>query len=403
MAPSSRRRRLRWLAPFATAAVIALLAAAPGLSSASTPSLPAITAQQLLVKMQQAHVTALSGTIDLNANLGIPDLSELNDAAGDGGSVSGTTFSPTDLLSGSHQALVWLDGPTRERVDLLESSAETDLIHNGANVWLWDSTTKSVTHQTLTAHVKDGTKDLAKPAAAAPQTPMKTPQQLANDLLAQVTPSTTVSVASNVSVAGRSAYQLILAPHAATSTIDHIAIAVDSATGLPLRVQVFSRSQKSAVVTLGFGSIHFSTPAASEFAFTPPPGSQVTTGTIGHAVVPGSGPQLRTVRVHHLGHHVIKSVTTAPLINGNPAAAKAAEKETTVGHDWTSVAIISNIQLPAQLSQYFSAGTAVHGAFGTGRLIGSPLVNVLILNDGRMAVGAVSPAALEAAVATAAP
>jgi hypothetical protein len=255
-----------------------------------------------------------------------------------------------------------------------------------------------VTHQTLAPHTKDGTKSTAKPAAAAPQAPMKTPQQLANDFLGQITPSTTVSVASNVSVAGRSAYQLILAPHAATSTIDHIAIAVDSATGLPLRVQVFSKSQKSAVITLGFGSIHFSTPAASEFAFTPPPGSKVTTGTIGQTVVPSTGPQVR-VRVHRFGHRVTKGVMTPPTIN--PASNKAKETEKTVGQDWTSVAIINNIALPAQLSQYFSGGTAVTGTFGTGHIIGSPLINVLILSDGRMAVGAVSPSALEAAVAAA--
>lgn len=390
MAPSARSRRLRWSAPFATAAVIGLIVALPGLSAASTPTLPAITAQQLLVKVQQEKVTTLSGTVNLTANLGIPDLSELNDAAGDGGSQSNSAFSPTDLLSGSHQALVWIDGADRARVDLLENMAETDLIRNGQNVWTWDSTSKTVTHNTLKGHAAKGTKSATE---RAPDGPMKTPQQLAGDFLAQITPSTAVSVASDVTVAGRSAYQLTLAPHAAASTVDHVTIAVDSATGLPLRVQVFAKGQKSAMVTLGFGSIHFSTPAASEFNFTPPPGSKVNAGT--------SGPR---VRRHRFGHKVVPGTTTAPMVNGATGTAgskKAAETEMTVGEDWTSVAVINNVQIPGQLSQYLKAGTAVSGKFGTGRLIGSPLLNVLVLNDGRIAVGAVSPSALEAAVAAA--
>jgi hypothetical protein len=43
----------------------------------------------------------------------------------------------------------------------------------------------------------------------------------------------------------------------------------------------------------------------------------------------------------------------------------------------------------------------VSGSFGSGRLLQTSLVNVLVLDDGRVAVGAVTAGALEAAVASA--
>jgi hypothetical protein len=42
----------------------------------------------------------------------------------------------------------------------------------------------------------------------------------------------------------------------------------------------------------------------------------------------------------------------------------------------------------------------VSGAFGSGRLVQGALLNILLVEDGRIAVGAVTPQALEAAVAS---
>ncbi len=373
MAPSARTRRLRWSAPFAAAAAIALIVAIPGLSAAASPTLPPISPQQLLVKAQQAKVGDLSGTINLRPNLGIPNLGALSDAA-TGGGHGRPAFSPTSLLSGSHQALVWFAGPDKARIALLQDMAETDVVHNGHDVWMWDSTSKKVTHYTLAARADTGTPE----AASSPAEPVKTPQQLANDLLAQVTPSTSVSVGAPIRVAGQKAYQLILAPRATASTIDHVVIAVDSVTSLPLDVQIFAKGQKSAAITLGFSSIKYATPAASNFAFKAPPGSTVTNKTLG-----GSHP------------------ATDPTKPAGPNNATGTNHSVTVGQDWTSVAIFGRVQIPKQLTEYLNAASSVSGPFGHGKLLGTSLVNVLVLDDGRVAVGAVNASALEAAVAAA--
>ena len=367
----ARTRRLRWSAPLLVIAVLALIAAIPGLSAAAAPSLAPITPQDLIAKVQQTKVTSFSGEFTLTTNLGIPNLGALSQATS-GGRHGGQGFNPTDLLSGPHQALVWAGGPNTTRVALLQSMAETDVVRNGQEVWLWDSTTKKVTHYTTSG---TGSAASAAPDTANPAEAVTTPAQEASDLLAHLDPSTTVTVGAPTTVAKQDAYELLLTPKAATSTLDHVAIAVDSTTGLPLRVKVFAKGQKAAAITLGFTKIDYSAPAASEFSFTPPPGSTVTNKTAG-----GSKPADGTA-------------TTPDTANGS--------QPTTVGEGWATVAIFPNVQIPAQLNQYLTAGSAVSGTFGTGRLLSTPLVNVLVLNDGRVAVGAVNASTLEAAIASA--
>jgi outer membrane lipoprotein-sorting protein len=382
MASSARSRKLRWSAPFAAAVVVALIVASPGLSAADSPSLPAISAQQLITKVQQVKPVDLSGTINMTTDLGIPNLSALSNAAG-GGDHGGPAFSPTDLLAGSHKALVWLAGPDKTRVALQLDMAETDVVHNGNNIWTWDSSTKKVVHYTIAADTTPTTPAGGDAHAATdPAEAVKTPQQLADEFLANINPSTAVSMAAPISLAGQKAYQLVLAPHAGESTVDHVVIAVDSVTGLPLQVQVFAKGQKKAALSLGFSSLHYSTPAASRFAFTPPPGSTVTNKTLG-------------------GSH---DATTAPVTPGTKAQADPnakADQPVTVGQDWTSVAILKGVQIPRQLNDFLKAATPVSGSFGQGRVLESSLVNVLVMDDGRVAVGAVSTSALEAAVAAA--
>lgn len=370
---TARTRRLRWSAPLLVAAIVAVLAAIPGLSAADTPTLPPLTAQQLIVKVHNANVSAFSGTLDLSTNLGIPNLSALSGAAGGGGH-NGQGFSPTDLLSGSHRALVWFSGPDAARVALLQDMAETDVVHNGNNVWIWDSTTKKVTHYTSTGH--SGTKADATPD---PTEPVKTPQQVADDLLAHIDPSTTVSVTAPVLVARQKAYQLVLRPRATESTVDHVVIAVDSVTGLPLEVQTFAKGQKAAAVKLGFSSIKYSKPAASNFSFTPPAGSKVTNKTMGGSSQPDQ----------------------AKAGGAKPESADKSDQPTIVGQDWSTVAILHNVQIPKEIGDFLRSASSVTGSFGSGKLIETSLVNLLVLDDGRVAVGAVSVSALEAAVASA--
>src|ERR1700761_4102049 len=153
--------------------------------------------------------------------------------------------------------------------------SETDIIRDGSNAWLWDSTKNTVTHATILADSG------ARPAQATPSPTPLTPQQAAQQVLAKVGPTTTVSVDSNVSVAGEAAYQLVLAPKSSSSLIGQIRIAVDGSRDVPLRVQVFAKGAKSPAMQVGFTSISFVKPAAANFDFTAPAGAKVEQETLG--------------------------------------------------------------------------------------------------------------------------
>jgi outer membrane lipoprotein-sorting protein len=389
MSSSRRSRRLHWAAPFVVASIIGLVALAPTLSAgASTPSLAPLTPQQLLVKAQQAKVNALSGSIRLTANLGIPNLGSLAAVSG-----RDSAFSPLSLLSGSHDARVWFDGPDRQRIAMASSLAESDVIHNGADVWTWASSGSVVHHwHSTTTSKKSGKADTEAKTGTMP-----TPDQAAKQVLDQITPSTGVTVTTPAYVAGRSVYELVLRPNAAQSTVDHVGIAVDSATGLPLQVSLFAKGATTPALQLGFTSISFSRPAASTFNFSPPPNAHVTTN--GSALNAFSNPRTERRQADVAGPSDV-----GPIVGVPPQAGQSGQSGQTkyAGQDWTSVVIAANSSgLPAQANIVLRASTAVSGSWGSGRLVQSSLINVLLLDDGRVAIGAVTPAALEAAVASA--
>ena len=104
-----------------------------------------------------------------------------------------------------------------------------------------------------------------------PKQPL-TPQQAAQQVLAAVGPTTTVSVASNVTVAGQAAYALVLAPKDARSLIGQVQIAIDGRNGVPLRLQVFARGASSPAFQVGYTAIQFVDPGARRAQLHPAAG-----------------------------------------------------------------------------------------------------------------------------------
>ena len=92
-----------------------------------------------------------------------------------------------------------------------------------------------------------------------------------------------VGVQRNVYVAGQAAYQLSLVPRSSKSLVGSVLIAIDASRRIPLRVEVFARASSALAYSVGFTSLTFGTPAASNFSFTPPPGA-----TVKHVTVPSS-------------------------------------------------------------------------------------------------------------------
>ncbi|CAA9273775.1 MAG: FIG01044224: hypothetical protein [uncultured Corynebacteriales bacterium] len=363
MTAPTRLRKLRWGVPIAATAAVAVVASGV-LTAEADPPLPPKTAGQLLVDVQGASVKGLSGTVVQDSDLGLPDLPYAGTGGGGGAGLA-------SLLTGSHTLRVWYAGEDKQRVALLDSLGETDVVRNGTDAWLWSSESNSATRFRVPAG--------GAGAKAADELPAGvTPQQAAETALRALDPTTSVSTDGTRQVAGRDAYELVLAPKDTRSLVGQVRLAVDAETSVPLRVQVFPKATGDGpAFSVGFTSVSFEVPGDEHFAFSPPPGVTVTEGTL-PADPPGKADRAKAERAK---------------------AERAAGAARTVGSGWTTVAI-----LPAPTGEPDGAAAAfleqlprVSGSWGSGRLLTSALMSALLTDDGRLLVGAVGPDLLYAA------
>ena len=395
------RGLVRYGVPLAVAGIAAAtIGLVPALASAGDPSLPSLTAEQLLTKIAASHTQQVDGTVKVTTDLGLPSALSGGAAGGLLGNMGGAPGagkdSPaapqaqlTQLLIGTHQLHVAADGQDRQKVSLVEPAAEYSLIRNGTQLWAYDSKSDQAYHQTLTAQdAKSGHAVDTQPPAGVPDTPQAAAQQV----LKAARGTASITVDGTADVAGRKAYELLVTPqHSDTTTIGSIRIAVDSRTGTPLRLTLAPKGGGKAVFDIGFTKVSFSAPAASTFTFSPPKGVKVTEGA------------------------------AKPAHRDGAAKDRAGAQPTVLGKGWDSIAVIKSPggALPGGAfgkdgkpgkpgmarqgggdraeSMLNSFGTRVTGPFGSGTFVHTRLVNALITDNGTVYVGAVSRSALTAA------
>lgn len=375
-------KRGRWAVPATALAVTGGVAAGLQIPAAqASPALPARTPAQLLASVSaDATVPPLTGTVVEKTSLGLPALPQ-----------TGNPTSLSSLITGSHTVNVYYSSPRHFRLQLPQTMSETDAIRDGNKLWLWDSTKNSVTEFIAPkGKAHRATQDL-------PATPALTPQQAANAALKAVGKTTKVSVGPTVSVAGESAYQLVLAPKDSRSLIGQVVIAVDSKYGFPLQVQVFAKDAQSPAVQVGYTQLSITNPAPANLTFTPPPGATVKVVNLGqakgHAAQPGSGSLAASgfgtygsgwLTVAAFPQSDLTSFGTGPASSSQPAASPSGVGA--LGGDSREV-----------LNALLGAASPVSGPWGSGTLLKTSLVSMLI-TGGEVYVGAVQPSVLEAAV-----
>jgi hypothetical protein len=371
------RPALRWLVPAAAAAVVIGGGAAAGtLVASADPALPERSAAQLLVDLQTARPAGFSGTVVETADLGLPPLTGLTNGQGEA--------DLTKLISGSNTARVWYAGPERVRLALLGTLGETDVVRNGTDLWIWRSAGNTATHAKLPA-------DAAQhPTGAMPPGVPSTPQEAANAALAAIDPTTSVTTTGSAKVAGRDAYELVLAPKDTGSLVGQVRLAIDAKAHIPLRVDVYAKGDNDPAFRVAFQQISFAVPDAEQFRFNLPLGA-VTTEQ------PSTADRPRITAKE-------KAEIAKQRAQRKPAATPGAEP-TIVGTGWTSIVIA---KAPAgggkgtdaqQLSAVLNGLPKVSGSWGTGHLLQSKLFSALVTDDGRILAGAVAPDRLYAAAA----
>lgn len=336
------------VAPVVVAAGVVVV---PAIANAASPP-PPKTAAQVLDLIAGSHDAHYSGTVQQTSDLGLPQLpgSMASEAPG-GASVS----SLLELITAAHTAKVYVDGASRQRVQVLDTLSERDVIHNGTTVWTYDARHRTATRFTLDA----GTRK--------PQVP-NTPADAADRLIAAITPTTSVSVSTSTDL-GRGVYELRLAPKTSATLVADAVITVDAQTGVPLAARIDARGQQNPAVQVAFTSIDFAEPAASVFSFTPPAGTTVTDHTV-------------TGREHD-GH--AKADLPTPAVRGS---------------GWTSI-----VEVPAQGALKAANGSQALGGseallngltqpVAGGRMLQTSLITVYLRSDGTVFAGAVPASAL---------
>lgn len=389
------RKAARYAVPVAVFGVVAgTIAMVPAFANAGGPDLPKVTAQQLIEKIAASDVQQLSGSAKISTDLGLPSLPA--GLLGGGGGVTGGSADPQDklaqLVSGTHTFRVAADGPDRQKLTFVDGKDEYSLVHNGDDVWGYDSKSKEVFHEKAPTGAADADKGEELPVS---------PQEFAQRVLEIAGPTTNITVGDTAQVAGRDAYQLVLKPKGTGSTLASVKIAVDAKNGVPLRVQLLSTDGGKPIVDAGFTKVDFAKPAADTFAFTPPKGAKVTEGAAGE-----HGKDGQDGKDKGLG-----ALEAIPGLGGLTGGAEGAAGEPKVlGEGWTAIARIEtganntlkglddaakDKDAPKGASQFLDAlGEKVSGKFGEGRVLKTRVVNALITDDGKVYVGAVTKAEL---------
>jgi hypothetical protein len=259
MAISGRRR-------FGIVALVAALAvAAIGVASVRAdpaPDLPPIGGEALLASSLAALVRpfTISGDVETRFDLGIPQIP--SSVTGGGGGV----MAALSLVTGDQRYKLWRS-PDGVRIAHLLAFSEQDLVASTSDAWFWDSSDMSAVHLGFPGM------NIGSPAAAAVHD--ADVLEFARRMLEAVAPYADVSVDTTSPVAGRPTYELVLTPDSTLTLIGRIAVAIDAATRLPLRLQVFPRGSDSPAIEAGFTSASLDPIDPSIFSFTPPAGTTV--------------------------------------------------------------------------------------------------------------------------------
>jgi hypothetical protein len=370
-----RSRLLRWLVPLALVAALIVVAEGWAVPS-SHPTLERRSATQVAASVRRGVALPRSGTFTLHTNLGLGQVAA---------SASANQF--VALASGSNLGRVWSDGGQRSRVALLQPLQETDWVRNPTQTWVWQST------GTQAARVRNSA-SLDIPALGAitslvGDSSIEPPDVVATRLLALRNDSM-LSLGSPDIVAGRRVYELIETPRSHSTLITNVRVSVDAATGLPLRVRLFVRGKSSPIIDDRYSAVSFSRPAASNFEFRPPAHSTVIDApSVGAALEPAW--RVRE-RQREFGDRGFGSDSSAAFGFDAPGLAIR-----TVGSGWDEVIIASGVYRWG-LREIFGSASDVTGPFGHGFLARTSAVSVIVLDDGRIAAGVVTPTRLKAAL-----
>lgn len=372
----------RWLPAVIAPAVIGAVAAFP--IQASAVDLPDLSPEEVMVMMQGAEPVEFTGVVLKTTNLGLPAL-ELSSMLSEEEVERMREKTPEEfadfvpeviaseglaqameLITGEHRVRVFV-GETGMRAQILDRMSQRDLIVNQNEMWTYDSREQVATYASIDQQkLQEGRLTLMQQMekfAGEVGLDLTNPQAVADYVMSQVGDSSEVSVGLDHYKAGRTAYQLIVKPNSGVSLVDSVVLSVDSETGVPLAATVYSVEQTEPAIEVGFESISFVNQDEALFTFSAPAGAQV-------------------LNLNEVEKPEVESLEK-PEYEGVEA--------TMVGEDWDSVLIMpaTDAEMLSELKNNQLLSSLLKPVAG-GLAFETPIMKVLITNDGRIFAGSVS-------------
>jgi hypothetical protein len=241
----------RWAVALAGTVAIGFLPTAlralPAAESTRTP-------RQLVAQARASAAIPHEGYVETTGSLGLPDLPRLGQVAA--------------LLGGTTHARVWWRSATAWRVDRVTPTGESDTYATGKALQTWDFESHRARFVFSASPVR------------LPRLDDLLPPQAARRIVAGLSPADLLTALPARRIAGRSADGVRIVPATSVSTVGQVDVYVDTATGLPLSLQVYPRGSAHAALTTRFLDVRLGRPDDSTVAPHVPRDARVDSVTL---------------------------------------------------------------------------------------------------------------------------
>lgn len=394
------RKSLRWIPALLAPVLVAGSVIGFSVQATAATDLPDKSAAQILQLINTNPDIAFSGRIVKKAAMGLPPMNIVPDVSESmieqmkkqmpeemadfipKASAQGELALALEFFAGTHIANIYVDGPTKARLQVLDLLSERNYIRNGNDLWAYDASKAIAQHSVIDESEvnKAQGRALALFNANSSKLPfdVTSPASVADYLLAQANVDSVITVGADAKIAGRGVYQLTITPRSNETLVQSATLSIDAATGLPLAARITAVGSDSPAFEVAFETINFATPAASNFEFTPPAGA-----TVVEVALPTEAELRAKAELAQRG-----SSATLPTEDEIKAEALALKAQ-----GWGAVAKVRGDQVPAEIkaliaenSLYLELTKPVAG----GRVFTSTLLNIFIADNGDIYAGSVT-------------
>lgn len=327
---------------------IATLCALPSVVSALPVHAPAVAPGDLRARMLASADHPYQGYVETDGRLNLPQLPQL-------GTVS-------SLLSGSTNIRTWFVAPNEWRTDVVTATGEQDVYQTDEGTLSWNFETGQITQI------------LGDPAVRLPRADDLTPPKLGLRLLHTAAPGDKLVSLPALDIAGIAAPGLELRPASTNTTIARVDLWADPATGVPLEAAVYASSSSAPVITSRFLDFSSTRPADSAAQFDIPAGVPIATANSSDIN------SLLDARARFPLPGELAGQGAKPVLDGYAADVSGYGS----GFATFAVLFLGDQIGDSAMNAATQAGAApVTLAHGTGRLIRTPLLSVLLVQSDR--------------------